>query len=108
MISQYLRAVVETPKGRIEARVGGVSAPGRAVKGERVACFGGGPLRAAVSDGDLMKPGDALEGPLPMTYEILRRRLWYMVLTMGETLKKVSGTATSVEANGLSTYLTLA
>ncbi len=44
----------------------------------------------------------------PVTYEILRHRLWYVVLTMGETLKKVSGTATSVEANDLSTYLALA
>ncbi len=63
MISQDLRAVVEMPKGRIEAWARGASTPGRALKGERVAYFGGEPLRATVFAGELMEPGDVLEGP---------------------------------------------
>lgn len=63
MISQYLRAMVETPKGRIEARARGGSVLGRAVKGERLAYFGGKPLRAVVFASELIEPGHVLEGP---------------------------------------------
>jgi N-methylhydantoinase B len=41
-----------------------------------------------------------------ITYEILKHRLWYLVLTIGETLKKVSGTTVVVEGNDFSVYLT--
>jgi len=43
----------------------------------------------------------------PITFEIVKHRLWYVILTIGETLKKVSGTTTSAEANDMSTYITL-
>jgi N-methylhydantoinase B len=49
------------------------------------------------------------EPPLELdaiTYEILKHRLWYIVLTIGETLKKVSGTMVVVEGNDFSVYLT--
>lgn len=42
----------------------------------------------------------------PITYEIIKHRLWYIVLTIGETLKKVSGTTVVVEGNDFSVYLT--
>jgi N-methylhydantoinase B len=42
----------------------------------------------------------------PITYEIIKHRLWYTVLTIGETLKKVSGTTVVVEGNDFSVYLT--
>lgn len=43
----------------------------------------------------------------PVTYEILRHRIVYVGLTIGETLKKVSGTIVTTEANDMSTYITL-
>ena len=44
----------------------------------------------------------------PVTDEILRHRIIYVGLTLGETLKKVSGTVVTAEANDMSTYITLA
>ena len=49
------------------------------------------------------------EPPLELdaiTYEILKHRLWYVTLSVGETLKKVSGTTVVVEGNDFSVYLT--
>jgi N-methylhydantoinase B len=43
----------------------------------------------------------------PITYEIIKHRLWYVGLTLGETLKKVSGTIVTAEANDMSSYITL-
>jgi N-methylhydantoinase B len=43
----------------------------------------------------------------PVTYEILRHRIVYVGLTIGDTLKKVSGTIVTAEANDMSTYITL-
>ena len=43
----------------------------------------------------------------PITYEIIRHRIQYVGLTIGETLKKVSGTIVTAEANDMSTYITL-
>jgi len=40
-----------------------------------------------------------------ITYEILKHRLWYVTLSVGETLKKVSGTMVVVEGNDFSVYL---
>jgi len=42
----------------------------------------------------------------PITFEILKHRLWYVTLSVGETLKKVSGTTVVVEGNDFSVYLT--
>ena len=43
----------------------------------------------------------------PITYEIIKHRIWYAGLTLGETLKKVSGTIVTAEANDMSSYITL-
>lgn len=43
----------------------------------------------------------------PITYEIVKHRIWYVGLTLGETLKKVSGTIVTAEANDMSSYITL-
>jgi len=43
----------------------------------------------------------------PITYEIVKHRIWYVGLTLGETLKKVSGTIVTAEAHDMSSYLTL-
>ncbi len=43
----------------------------------------------------------------PATYEVLRHRLWWALITMSETLKKVSGTIVTAEGNDMSTYITL-
>ncbi len=60
---------------------------------------------------EVLRTGYTLKEPPadidPVTFEIVKHRLWYVVLTIGETLKKVSGTTTSAEANDLSTYVTL-
>ncbi len=45
--------------------------------------------------------------PDPATFEIVRHRLWYAGMTIGETLKKVSGTIVVSEAQDMSTYITL-
>ncbi|RMF24686.1 MAG: hypothetical protein D6760_02795, partial [Deltaproteobacteria bacterium] len=45
--------------------------------------------------------------PDPATFEIIRHRLWYAGMTIGETLKKVSGTIVVSEAQDMSTYITL-
>jgi len=43
----------------------------------------------------------------PITYEIIKHRIWYAGLSLGETLKKVSGTIVTAEANDMSSYITL-
>lgn len=43
----------------------------------------------------------------PITYEIISHRFTHVGLTMGETLKKVSGTIVTAEANDMSTFITL-
>lgn len=43
----------------------------------------------------------------PITYEIVKHRIWYAGLSLGETLKKVSGTIVTAEANDFSAYITL-
>jgi N-methylhydantoinase B len=43
----------------------------------------------------------------PITYEIIKHRIWYAGLSLGETVKKVSGTIVTAEANDLSSYITL-
>lgn len=43
----------------------------------------------------------------PITYEIVKHRIWYAGLSLGETLKKVSGTIVTAEANDMSSYITL-
>jgi N-methylhydantoinase B len=43
----------------------------------------------------------------PITYEIVKHRIWYAGLNLGETLKKVSGTVVTAEANDMSSYITL-
>jgi N-methylhydantoinase B len=51
-------------------------------------------------------PEPALEVD-PITYEIVKHRIWYAGLSLGETLKKVSGTVVTAEANDMSSYITL-
>jgi len=43
----------------------------------------------------------------PITFEIVKHRIWYAGLSLGETLKKVSGTIVTAEANDMSSYITL-
>ncbi len=43
----------------------------------------------------------------PIAYEIIKHRIWYAGLSLGETLKKVSGTIVTAEANDMSSYITL-
>lgn len=43
----------------------------------------------------------------PATYEVLRHRLWWALVTVSETLKKVSGTIVTAEGNDMSTYISL-
>ena len=43
----------------------------------------------------------------PATYEVLRHRLWWALITVSETLKKVSGTIVTAEGNDMSTYISL-
>lgn len=43
----------------------------------------------------------------PVTYEIIKHRLWTIGLMMGETFKKVSGSVVAAEANDMATYITL-
>lgn len=44
----------------------------------------------------------------PITYEIIKHRVWYAGLSLGETLKKVSGTIVTAEANDMCSYIALA
>jgi N-methylhydantoinase B len=44
----------------------------------------------------------------PITYEIIKHRIWYAGISLGETLKKVSGTIVTAEANDMSSYITMA
>ncbi|MCP4682873.1 MAG: hypothetical protein GY864_11115, partial [Desulfobacterales bacterium] len=58
----------------------------------------------------LRAPFTVKEPPMevdPITYEIVKHRIWYAGLSLGETLKKVSGTIVTAEANDLSSYITL-
>lgn len=43
----------------------------------------------------------------PITYEIVKHRVWYAGLSLGETVKKVSGSVVTAEANDMSSYITL-
>jgi N-methylhydantoinase B len=70
-----------------------------------------GQAHAHLSEPEVMRaPFTVPDPPLdvdPITYEIVKHRIWYAGLNLGETLKRISGTVVTAEANDMSSYITL-
>lgn len=65
MISQFVRAVARTPKGKIEARPLDGESPSAAHRGQRRAFFAGAGdfVETDIYDGELLNPGNIVRGP---------------------------------------------
>jgi N-methylhydantoinase A len=65
MISQFVRAIAKTPKGKIEPGASGGESPSAARKGRRRAFFiaAGDFIETDIYDGEKLSPGNIVRGP---------------------------------------------